>query len=333
MGWFHSLTSFVSSNWKTIAVVAAGTLIFGAALVLTGGTAALLAPTLGQLLVAGVASGMGSQLVSDLLNGQTPGWDIVKAGAVSGVITVATAGLGRFVPGLATPLENPWAQRAVVTATGGVAGAGAQVLDNAIEGKPLGDNVLAAAGRGAATTALASEGIRLVAPRILGTPPAEETPVPPPRPVEMVDPNTLRFSQTTAGGGGRTPALRQSMAENGWQGDPVDVVKTPSGNLVTIDNTRVALAQELGIEKIPVTVHPADEPLPASMTTPGDERFGTDSKTWGDALAYRASKQRPRIGPEGTPDRPRLKEGGTPVDTPQPSSPGFTQELGKVSTP
>ncbi|HZU95220.1 MAG TPA: hypothetical protein VFF73_00825, partial [Planctomycetota bacterium] len=174
MGWFHSLTSFVSSNWKTIAVVAAGTVIFGAALVLTGGTAALLAPTLGQLLVAGVASGMGSQLVSDLLNGQTPGWDIVKAGAVSGVITVATAGLGRFVPGLATPLENPWAQRAVVSSVGGVAGAGAQVLSNAIDGRPLGEHVLQAAGQGAVTTTLASEGIRIVAPRVLGTPAVQE---------------------------------------------------------------------------------------------------------------------------------------------------------------
>ena len=43
------------------------------------------------------------------------------------------------------------------------------------------------------------------------------------------------------------------MGERGWNGDPVDVVRTPDG-LTTIDNTRVAVAQELGLPEIPVNI-------------------------------------------------------------------------------
>ncbi len=118
--------------------------------------------------------------------------------------------------------------------------------------------------------------------------------------VQNLDPNSVRFSQNTAGGGGRAAALRQSMGENGWSGPPVDAVATPDG-IVTIDNTRVAVAREQGLPEIPVTVHAADEPLPASM----QGRFG-DSKTWGEALAYRTAHQRPPLPPTGTTDPPRL---------------------------
>jgi hypothetical protein len=90
------------------------------------------------------------------------------------------------------------------------------------------------------------------------------------------------------------------MSERGWDGDPVDVVATPDG-LTTIDNTRVAVAQELDIPEIPINVHAPDDPLPDDMAG----RFGP-AETWGDALAYRTSNQRPPLGPTGTPTRPRM---------------------------
>ena len=93
------------------------------------------------------------------------------------------------------------------------------------------------------------------------------------------------------------------MSEHGWAGDPVDAVLTPDG-ITTIDNTRVAVAQELGIPRIPVNVHAADEALPADMIG----RFGR-ARTWGDALIHRTSRQRPPLGPTGTSVRPRMPGG------------------------
>jgi filamentous hemagglutinin len=116
----------------------------------------------------------------------------------------------------------------------------------------------------------------------------------------LVDPNTLRFSQRTAGGNGRAAMLRESMGAQGWNGPPIDVVETAAG-LVTIDNTRVAVVQELGIAEIPVAVHAPDETLPESLRG----RF-PDAETWGDALAYRTGRQTPPLPVGGTLTRPRM---------------------------
>src|SRR5207247_8149264 len=85
----------------------------------------------------------------------------------------------------------------------------------------------------------------------------------------MVNPAELRWTQRTAGGNGRADVLRQSMAENGYAGPPIDVVQTPDG-LATVDHTRPAVALEQGIQSIPANVHLPNEPLPASMAG----RFG-----------------------------------------------------------
>ncbi len=82
----------------------------------------------------------------------------------------------------------------------------------------------------------------------------------------LVDPDTLRFSQRTAGGNGRAITLRESMRVHGWDGPPIDVVET-EGGLATIDNTRVAVAQELGLKEIPTSVHALNEALPDLMRT------------------------------------------------------------------
>jgi len=114
-----------------------------------------------------------------------------------------------------------------------------------------------------------------------------------------MDPNDLRFSQRTAGGRGRAAKLRESM-RNGWNGPAVDAVETADG-IVTIDNTRIAVARELGIREVPVKIHAPSEPLPESMLG----RFG-NARTWGEALGQRTGGQRPPLPSTGTPDTPRL---------------------------
>ena len=123
--------------------------------------------------------------------------------------------------------------------------------------------------------------------------------------VVEIDPANLRWSQTTAGGRGRAGAIRSSMAENGWAGEPIDVVVTKDG-LVTVDHTRAAVALEQGIKKIPVRLHMAADPLPHDMLTRAWNRSGQTAETWGEAVRLRGEGQDPPIGPTGTSKPPML---------------------------
>jgi hypothetical protein len=118
--------------------------------------------------------------------------------------------------------------------------------------------------------------------------------------LEYISPTKLRWTQRTAGGRGRAAVLRKSMAERGWDGSPIDVVRTSDG-LVTVDHTRAVVALELGINSIPVHIHLPSDPLPVDMIG----RFGP-AQTWGDAIAYRAANQRPPLPPTGTTEIPRM---------------------------
>jgi hypothetical protein len=97
------------------------------------------------------------------------------------------------------------------------------------------------------------------------------------------------------------------MLEKGWDGPPIDVVETADG-LVTVDHTRAAIALELGMDRIPARIHQPDEPLPVDMIRRA--RFkaadGTVAKTWGEAIAIRAGRQRPPLPSTGTEHVPRL---------------------------
>lgn len=123
--------------------------------------------------------------------------------------------------------------------------------------------------------------------------------------VRLVDPKTLRWTQNRAGAKGRADALRQSMRADGWNGPPIDVVQTSEG-LVTVDHTRTLVAQEVGIQRIPVRVHMPNEPLAPDMMAPGAERFGPGVRTWGEAAAQRAGNQVPPLPPTGTTVPPKL---------------------------
>lgn len=87
--------------------------------------------------------------------------------------------------------------------------------------------------------------------------------------------------------------------------NPVNVVQTPVG-LTTIDNTRIAVALELGLEDVPVVIHQFDDPLPENMVR--IRRFG-DARTWGDALLYRTEQQRPDpLPPYGIFEKPVMPD-------------------------
>ncbi len=131
-----------------------------------------------------------------------------------------------------------------------------------------------------------------------------------------VSPGDVRFTQRTAGGGDppRAPKLREQMAE-GWDPDlgPIDVIETPEG-LLSLDNTRVAVAQELGIPKITARVHGLDDLLPTDF--PADRlasfqrkaaKLGLpEPKTWGDLFKIRT--QSSRLPATGAATRPRMPE-------------------------
>ncbi|MDO8585324.1 MAG: hypothetical protein Q7R85_04385 [bacterium] len=58
--------------------------------------------------------------------------------------------------------------------------------------------------------------------------------------------------------------LRDSLKCKGWKGNPIDVVRfpdAPPGELTAIDNTRPAVAAELGMDQIPAHVHDASDLL------------------------------------------------------------------------
>jgi RHS repeat-associated protein len=119
----------------------------------------------------------------------------------------------------------------------------------------------------------------------------------------------LSWSQTTAGGRGRTQAISEFFLRFGYKNmDPIDVVRMPSGKLVTVDNTRPAVALKLENQTIPARIHNAADPLPKVMIDNG--RFGP-ATTWGDAVTYRISQQAGgnTLPADGLPNPPRLMDG------------------------
>ncbi|MDM5140240.1 DUF6531 domain-containing protein [Aeromonas bestiarum] len=136
-------------------------------------------------------------------------------------------------------------------------------------------------------------------------------------PVVHLDPQDIRFSQNsvsfnkTERGSGKPYTyddLVASMRENGWQGDPIDVVKMPDGGLTSMDNTRVRAAREAGV-KVQARVNDFERPL----TEAERERFtkaDTAPDTWGEAILLRINSQKPKVfaksNPHGANVEPKL---------------------------
>ncbi|MEI8020307.1 MAG: hypothetical protein WCH39_19050, partial [Schlesneria sp.] len=212
--------------------------------------------------------------------------------AVPGVIYYSAAGLAYVgVPAAtATATATVWVNGALVTVTG-------------LSLVQMGKDTWRAASRGDWNTVAFNSGVFAVGfglsvSRFSIFRPVGSAGGNPGRVVQM-NPRDLRFSQNTAGGGGRAALLRQSM-KNGWNGPAVDAVQT-AGGIVTLDNTRIAIAREFGINNVPVTIHLPSDPLPKSMLG----RFG-NAKTWGEALKFRTGQQRPPLPPTGTSSPPRI---------------------------
>ena len=133
----------------------------------------------------------------------------------------------------------------------------------------------------------------------------------------VVNPNSIRYTQRSAGGGRppRAPQLRESLA-GGWDPNfgPIDVIRTPDG-LLSLDNTRVAVAQELGLPQVTARVRGTDELLPSGFPARRLRSFENKAKklglqsprTWGDLFQIRTMDN--RLPATGTSQRPRMPGG------------------------
>jgi uncharacterized protein RhaS with RHS repeats len=104
--------------------------------------------------------------------------------------------------------------------------------------------------------------------------------------IQQLDPNDIHFSQSSVNG---AADLTKSMKLNGWNGDPIDVVRMADGKLTTVDNTRVLASSRAGI-KVDARIHDASEALPPELIDRLTTKRGTPS-TWGDAIDLRIGKQ------------------------------------------
>ncbi|WP_432066461.1 RHS repeat domain-containing protein [Streptomyces sp. C10-9-1] len=109
-----------------------------------------------------------------------------------------------------------------------------------------------------------------------------------PQGVSTIAATQVRFSQKSVTRAGGTI---DSIAANGWKGDPVDIVAMPDGRFTSVDNRRVLGAKKAGVD-VQARVHGFDDPLPQEMIDSG--RFNTKKSTpttWGEAVMARIDKQ------------------------------------------
>jgi RHS repeat-associated protein len=122
--------------------------------------------------------------------------------------------------------------------------------------------------------------------------------------VTSVNPNDVRFSQSSVNGANE---ITRSMKSNGWEGDPIDVVRMVDGKLTTLDNTRVVSARKSGIN-VRAKIHSSNDILPNKYI----KRFTRNKripKTWGEAVEIRIQKQNGRFrnnNPLGTFELPKI---------------------------
>jgi hypothetical protein len=171
-----AVVDWTEDHAKTIAVIAASTVVFVGVTALTGG---LGAPALLALASGGFASGATGYALSNVLDHKPVTFTgLLTAGAVSTIATIATAGLLEFASPIVGRLAAPLAAAvpeavsnavpAVIArtvtgaATGAGLGAGTQVVENLIAGRPVGENVGEASIEGSLNGALMEPATRLV---------------------------------------------------------------------------------------------------------------------------------------------------------------------------
>ncbi|MEF1285952.1 hemagglutinin repeat-containing protein, partial [Vibrio sp. M250220] len=117
---------------------------------------------------------------------------------------------------------------------------------------------------------------------------------PPEVTIAELNPTEISFSQATVAYQKKGAALNydelvQSMRRDGWQGEPIDVVKMPDGAPTSADNTRILAAREAGIS-VKAKIRNYDEAISPEQA----RRFKLDGelpKTWGEAIEFRVKKQ------------------------------------------
>ncbi|MBN2176102.1 MAG: ParB N-terminal domain-containing protein, partial [Demequinaceae bacterium] len=103
----------------------------------------------------------------------------------------------------------------------------------------------------------------------------------------MIDPASIRFSQTSVND---VAEIVESMRAVGWDGPPIDVVRLTDGSLVAIDNSRLLAARLTGIDAR-VVIHEFDDLIPLSRAETILSQGGVTPATWGEALMNRIARQ------------------------------------------
>lgn len=282
----------------------------------------------------GVVVSVAIEVVAARMRGEPISLATVGRAALVGAVTGAVGGAiaGRILQGAVTSTPAPLTAaraasvRANAYTAGGAGGdAAGGMVENAVDGRALQDDLASRAVRGAllgrggaAVENGVRRGVAAVANRAKAKAKVEQRSNDfglRPGHVESIDPALLRYSATPTARG--TPAdyreaefVRGVLKAGGWQGEPADVVLTAEGP-VTLNNVAVAVARELGLKRIPIRVHAPDEPM-------------RGHGTWGRALERKMEME---YGAEGF-----VRSYGTEVPPPirpvQPRTEGLIDRLG-----
>ena len=107
--------------------------------------------------------------------------------------------------------------------------------------------------------------------------------------VDRINPNDIYFTQRSIGENYKD--IVDSFKRIGWQGKPVNVIKTKSG-YISMDNRRIAAAREAGIDAH-VIIHDIEEPLTIGkqmqfqIRHPETNEIIAKPNTWGEAIYNR----------------------------------------------
>jgi RHS repeat-associated protein len=117
---------------------------------------------------------------------------------------------------------------------------------------------------------------------------------------EILDASAIRFSQNSVND---LAPIVQSMADNGWVGDPITIVRMPDGGLTTVDNTRL-MAASLTDTPVQANIIDASAPIDPAQAVRFVGEDGSLPGTWGEAVANRIANQTGGFGniyPNGSP--------------------------------
>lgn len=107
--------------------------------------------------------------------------------------------------------------------------------------------------------------------------------------VKTISPSAIKFSQSSVND---LKILMDSMQKSGWKWtkSPIDIVRMQDGSLVTLDNTRVLAAHEVGIN-VRAIIRNANDPLPKNLIKRFKTKKDGDPQTWGEAIKFRINNQ------------------------------------------